>query len=90
MLRLWRGGSCLHSTALLRGGLRCSSTNMAQQDEGGSVHIRRHSDGYLHKILQARVYDVCIETKLQHAPVLSGRYRNQIYLKREDTQPVTK
>jgi len=43
---------------------------------------------YIKKILDARVYDVAIESPLTHAPFLSKRLGNQIYLKREDLQPV--
>ena len=43
---------------------------------------------YLQKILTARVYDVAIETALEPAKNLSQRLRNQVLLKREDTQPV--
>ncbi len=43
---------------------------------------------YLEKILNARVYDVAIETPLELAPNLSGRSGNRILLKREDMQPV--
>jgi threonine dehydratase len=43
---------------------------------------------YLKKILNARVYDVARETPLDYAPVLSRRLRNQVWLKREDEQPV--
>ena len=43
---------------------------------------------YIEKILRARVYDVAIETSLDLAPILSTRYKNNIYLKREDLQPV--
>eukprot|EP01052_Picozoa_sp_SAG31_P016775 SAG31_NODE_1124_length_9772_cov_11.331541_7_plen_155_part_00 len=47
------------------------------------------SDDYLHEILKAtRVYDVCEETRLDHAKTLSKRYGNDIFLKREDMQPV--
>ncbi len=45
-------------------------------------------DGYLQKILTARVYDVAIETALDAAPALSARLDNHVFLKREDTQPV--
>lgn len=40
------------------------------------------------KILTARVYDVATETPLQFAHQLSARLNNQIWLKREDLQPV--
>jgi len=43
---------------------------------------------YLERILTARVYDVAIETALDHAPLLSERLANRVLLKREDTQPV--
>lgn len=43
---------------------------------------------YIKRILEARVYDVAIETPLDHAPLLSQRLNNQIFLKREDLQPV--
>ena len=43
---------------------------------------------YIKKILQARVYDVAIESPLEPAPRLSGRLGNQVTLKREDLQPV--
>lgn len=43
---------------------------------------------YLRKILAARVYDVAIESPLHIAPFLSERLGNQIWVKREDQQPV--
>ena len=43
---------------------------------------------YLQKILTAKVYDVAIETPLQHAPQLSARLGHEVWLKREDLQPV--
>ena len=43
---------------------------------------------YIERILRARVYDVAVETPLDQAPLLSRRYDNAIYLKREDLQPV--
>lgn len=43
---------------------------------------------YLTDILNARVYDVAHETALDHARLLSKRLNNQIWLKREDQQPV--
>jgi threonine dehydratase len=44
--------------------------------------------GYLKRILTARVYDVAIESPLEIAPSLSVRTGNKILLKREDMQPV--
>lgn len=43
---------------------------------------------YLKKILSARVYDVAIESPLHIASFLSERLGNQIWVKREDQQPV--
>ncbi len=43
---------------------------------------------YLEKILNARVYDVAVETPLDAAPNLSARIGNRLLLKREDMQPV--
>ena len=43
---------------------------------------------YLQRILNARVYDVAIETPLELAKKLSARLGNQVWLKREDKQPV--
>ena len=43
---------------------------------------------YLERILNARVYDVAIESPLELAPNLSRRLGNNLYLKREDMQPV--
>ncbi|TPE54148.1 threonine ammonia-lyase, biosynthetic [Maribrevibacterium harenarium] len=40
------------------------------------------------KILQARVYDVAVETPISPATQLSKRLGNEILLKREDLQPV--
>ncbi|MEK8045459.1 threonine ammonia-lyase, biosynthetic [Ideonella margarita] len=43
---------------------------------------------YLRKILNAKVYDVAMESPLDHARILSKRVGNQVLLKREDLQPV--
>jgi threonine dehydratase len=43
---------------------------------------------YLERILNARVYDVAIETPLELAPNLTRRLANNVLLKREDMQPV--
>ncbi|NOY65888.1 MAG: threonine ammonia-lyase, biosynthetic, partial [Gammaproteobacteria bacterium] len=46
------------------------------------------TEQYIDKILKARVYDVAQETALEKAPSLSRRLGCQVYLKREDQQPV--
>lgn len=43
---------------------------------------------YIKKILEASVYDVAVETPLEPATGLSDRVNNQVWLKREDLQPV--
>jgi threonine dehydratase len=43
---------------------------------------------YLQKILNARVYDVAVESPLEVARNLTRRLGNQVLLKREDSQPV--
>jgi threonine dehydratase len=43
---------------------------------------------YLRRILNARVYDVALETPLELAPMLSARLGNRVLLKREDMQPI--
>jgi threonine dehydratase len=43
---------------------------------------------YIERILKARVYDVAIESPLEHAARLSRRLGNEILLKREDLQAV--
>jgi threonine dehydratase len=40
------------------------------------------------QVLTSRVYDVAIETPLQHAPLLSERLGQAVYFKREDLQPI--
>jgi len=44
--------------------------------------------GYVDRILRAQVYDVALETPLQHAPRLSARLGDTVLIKREDLQPV--
>ena len=46
------------------------------------------STDYLIRILRAQVYDVAIETPLDYAKSLSKRIGNEVWLKREDLQPV--
>lgn len=56
---------------------------MSEPDQG----VLSDSD-YLKLILDARVYDVAVETPLTFARNLSAKLNNKIYLKREDLQPV--
>ena len=45
-------------------------------------------NNYIRKILEARVYDVAVETPIHPAPFLSRHLNNQVLIKREDLQPV--
>ncbi|CAM8892622.1 unnamed protein product [Rhodiola kirilowii] len=44
--------------------------------------------GYLTRILSSKVYDVAVESPLEYAPKLSERVGSNIWIKREDLQPV--
>lgn len=46
------------------------------------------SADYLKRILNSRVYDIATESPFDFAPLLSERLGNNIWLKREDTQPI--
>jgi threonine dehydratase len=54
----------------------------------GDGRVASNPDDLLRLILTSRVYDVAIETPLDHAPRLSQRLGNEVFLKREDLQPV--
>ncbi len=43
---------------------------------------------YIKRILDARIYDVAVETPLDHARLMSSRLNNNVLFKREDLQPV--
>ncbi len=43
---------------------------------------------YIKRILDARIYDLAVETPLDEAPLLTARTGNRVLLKREDLQPV--
>lgn len=53
----------------------------AQAEQDQALH-------YLRRILMAPVYDVAVETQLSPLHKMSSRLGNNIYLKREDQQPV--
>ncbi len=60
----------------------------ARHFQGANFSVGKIMDGYLKRILNARVYDVAIETPLELAPNLSARIGNTVLLKREDMQQV--
>ena len=45
-------------------------------------------ESYIKRILDARIYDLAVETPIDEMPQLSRRFDNQVLLKREDLQPV--
>ena len=45
-------------------------------------------DSYIKRILDARIYDLAVETPLDYVPLISERSGNRVLLKREDLQPV--
>ncbi|TXI58789.1 MAG: threonine ammonia-lyase, biosynthetic [Limnohabitans sp.] len=73
-------GAVLPSRRLTARALALKSTPSAPR--------RPDLSGYLQKILNARVYDVAVETDLDPARALSRRLGNHVLLKREDQQPV--
>jgi threonine dehydratase len=71
-----------------------TSTDPMPSSPAAKAPARRRQDpqqiasDYLRRILTARVYDVAIESPLDAARNLSKRLGNQVFLKREDKQPV--
>ncbi|KAL8154347.1 hypothetical protein V2J09_012107 [Rumex salicifolius] len=73
--------------------LKRVSSESLQYESGflGAVPVRTGepvSDTYLTEILSSKVYDVAFESPLQLAPKLSERWGVQVWLKRDDLQPV--
>jgi len=67
------------------------SENASNTIEISSEEMKQYNDvglDYLRKILLAPVYDVAIETELTPLTKLSTRLKQNIFLKREDQQPV--
>lgn len=63
-------------------------TDAEQQALISAQSIQAQALDYLRRILLAPVYDVAVETDLTPLSKLSARLGNQIFLKREDQQPV--
>jgi threonine dehydratase len=61
---------------------RSAKSNVAPKAKPLGLH------DYLQKILTSRVYEVAIESSLDKAERLSKRLGHEVWLKREDTQPV--
>ena len=45
-------------------------------------------NSYIKRILNARIYDLAVETPVDPMPLVSARTKNHVLLKREDLQPV--
>jgi len=65
-----------------------TSVRSGWKNSRATAHTAWVANAYLTRILTAQVYEVAHETPMQYAPNLSGLLGNEIYLKREDTQPV--
>eukprot|EP01136_Pigoraptor_vietnamica_P003053 Opistho-1_new@31804 len=89
-----RRNSYLHWRAVMAGPARTrdrkkSPTNLAATAVSASLPaLIPIGQSYLQRILNAKVYDVAIETPLTPAKNLSKRLANKVLLKREDDQPV--
>lgn len=64
--------------------LQCRSAASASTSGTDTVY----DDAYVQKVLTTPVYDVCVETPLQRATQLSRKLHANVFLKREDMQPV--
>jgi threonine dehydratase len=62
--------------------------NTKQNITDNNSVVKEITQDYLVKVLSSRVYEVATETKTSHAANLSAFLKNDVYLKREDTQPV--
>ena len=62
------------------------ASTAANREDGGNQG--QAMEGYLQRILRARVYEVARETPLESATRLSQRLGHSVLLKREDLQPV--
>ncbi len=60
----------------------------ASNEKGAILSESEETNHWLRSILTAPVYDVARHTPLERAPGLSNRLKNEIWLKREDLQPV--
>src|SRR5699024_9554026 len=65
-----------------------SSNSPLPTDATDPAQAENLSNGYLKRILRARVYQVAVETPLSYAHELSRELGNTVHIKREDMQPV--
>jgi threonine dehydratase len=68
------------SLLMQRAAASSSGASVASTGNGGEDFNRDHTD-YLARILNARVYEIAIETPLQPAPCMSKAIHNNVLLK---------
>ncbi|HSG90994.1 MAG TPA: threonine ammonia-lyase, biosynthetic [Pseudomonadales bacterium] len=66
----------------------CASLRRTARPAGVAFGSRTMLERYAKRILEARVYDVAVQTPLSPAQFLSARLDNQVLIKREDLQPI--
>lgn len=62
------------------------ATTSTSTSPSSATHPR--DDDYIQRVLTSTVYDVCVETPLQRAGIMSRALGADVFLKREDLQPV--
>ncbi len=72
----------------MAGAARKKSLPASQKKGTAPPALIPSADSYLQRILNAKVYEVAVETALTPARNLSKRLGNKVLLKREDDQPV--
>ena len=72
----------------MAGAARKKSSNVSTQASASRPALIPSAYSYLQRILNAKVYDVAVETALTPARNLSKRLGSKVLLKREDDQPV--
>lgn len=60
-----------------------SKTGSKSNHEMNTTHY-----DYLRRTLEARIYDLVVETPLQEAPLISSQVGHNVFIKREDMQPI--
>ncbi|GJQ08577.1 hypothetical protein GpartN1_g368.t1 [Galdieria partita] len=81
----WQLQSCLDRASISETVLH---TELAQNFNDHSDQQQKAQERYLERVLVSRVYEVATESSLTLAPTLTKRLGNNVFLKREDEQPV--
>ena len=69
------------SVLMQRAAASCSGASVASTGSGAAEDFNRDHTDYLARILNARVYEIAIETPLQPAPCMSKAMHNNVLLK---------